>query len=354
MKSLTPLQLGKRAGRVLIGAMVVNVICSFLTACVAIYIYPSYIYPIWRSHVKSPVDSKQRFQRVDFLSVDGIRLAGWYGAGAGGRATATIIVCHGWASDKADMLGFAQVLRASGFNVLLFDLHGWGESDRGPVTFGDRETGDVLGAVRFLKEQRPGETQRIGLIGFSMGAAAAIRAAAQSSDIDAVVADASYARLDVQVGRFFQRFTGPLWPIAYVPARWFGEWLTGTALGSISPLQAIGQISPRPVLIIHGTRDQVISVQDARRLYQAAGPRKSLWLVEGAGHGETRRVRSAEYDARVVGYFREHLLRATAAASHRPRTEEPSQTFRTQKLLNVNEAADFLHIRPNRIYEISH
>jgi fermentation-respiration switch protein FrsA (DUF1100 family) len=307
--SLTLLQIGKRAAGAIIGAAAVIVICSWMTACVAIYIYPNYIYRIWRSRGKPPPHDKRQFQRVDFLNVNGIRLIGWYGEGAGGRATASVVICHGWASDKSFLRGFAEVLRSSGFNVLLFDFHGWGESDRGPVTFGDRETGDILGAVRFLKQQRPGKAHRIGVIGFSMGAAAAIRATAQSADIDAVVADGSFARLDAQARRFFQRFLGPLWPVAYVPARWFGERLTGTALASISPLAAIARISPRPVLIIHGTRDRVVDARDARQLYGAARPPKTLWLVKGAGHEETRGFGPAEYwDARVVGFFREHLL----------------------------------------------
>jgi alpha-beta hydrolase superfamily lysophospholipase len=310
-------QLGTRVGAALLGAIAIIVICAFATAWVAVYLYPNVIYPIWRTPAKAPVGDERRFQRVDFLSVNGVRLAGWYGEGRTGRGAATIVVCHGWAADKRDMLDLTKALRASGFDVLLFDLHGWGESNRGPVTFGDRETGDILGAVRFLKEQRPGKAHRIGLIGFSMGAAAAIRATAQSSDIDAVVADASYARLDVQLGRFFRRFAGPLWPVVYVPARWFGERLTGTAIGTISPLQAIGRMTPRPVLIIHGTRDRVIDADDARQLYRAAGPPKTLWLIEGAGHGETRRLApAARWDARVVGFFRQHLRRGDGGRGH--------------------------------------
>jgi hypothetical protein len=46
--SLTFRQIGKRAGGALIGAITVIVTRSFLTACVAIRIYPSYVYPIWR------------------------------------------------------------------------------------------------------------------------------------------------------------------------------------------------------------------------------------------------------------------------------------------------------------------
>lgn len=308
--NLTVRQLGARAGAAFLGVIGFILVCSFATACVAVYLYPNIIYPIWRAPVKSSADVERHFRRVDFLSANGVRLAGWYGEGNGGQASATIIVCHGWSADKGDLLGPGEAMRASGFDVLLFDLHGWGESGRGPVTFGDRETGDILGAVRFVKEQRPGPEHRIGLIGFSMGAAAAIRASAQSTDIDALVTDGSYARLDAQVGRFFRRFAGPLWPVVYVPARWFGERLIGTAIDTISPLRVIGRIAPRPILIIHGTRDRVVDVHDARQLYQAAGPPKTLWLIEGAGHSETRRLApAAEWDARVADFFREHLRR---------------------------------------------
>ncbi len=297
-----------KVGAALLGVIALIIVCSFAMAGVAVYLYPNVIYPIWRAPVQPPMGGERRFRRVDFPSANGVRLAGWYGEGKGGRGTATIIVCHGWAADKRDMLGLSVALRAAGFDVLVFDLHAWGESARGPVTFGDRETGDVLGAVRFVKGQRPGRAHRIGLLGFSMGAAAAIRATAQSTDVDALVADASYARLDVQAGRFFQRFTGPLWPVVYAPARWFGERLGGTAIDTISPLQVIGRITPRPILIIHGTRDRVVDVDDARQLYRAAGPPKFLWLIEGAGHSETRRLApAAQWDARVTGFFREAL-----------------------------------------------
>lgn len=303
-------------GAAFLGAIALIIVCAFATASVAVYLYPNVIHPIWRAPVTAPVDDG-RVRRVDFLSANGVRLAGWYGEGKGGERTATIIVCHGWAADKGDMLGLSEALRASGFDILVFDLHGWGESARGPVTFGDRETGDILGAVRFVKEHRSGRAHGIGLIGFSMGAAAAIRATAQSTDVDALVADASYARLDVQAGRFFQRFAGPLWPVVYAPARWFGERLTGTALDTISPLQVVGSITPRPILIIHGTRDRVVDMDDARQLYRAAGPPKILWMVEGAGHSETRRLAPAAlWDARVTDFFREHLHRGPAGQRH--------------------------------------
>ncbi len=246
--------------------------------------------------------------RVRFLSADGLTLAGVYGEGSPGHAA--IIVCHGWPGDLGDMLGLAGALRGAGFNVLAFDFRGCGESDRGPVTLGYREAQDVVGAVRFLRERRPGQAQRIGVVGLSMGAAAAILAAAGAPEIEAVVADSSYARLDREVDRVFGQFWGPLAPLASSPARWLAERLIGIPLSRVSPLEGVAQLSPRPLLIIHGTRDHVTNVEDARALYRASGEPKALWLVEGAGHSRTRRAAPAEYDRRVVGFFRQRLAGA--------------------------------------------
>ena len=305
-------RLGSLVGGVLFVVVGLILAASLGTAFVATYLYPNVIYSAWRGPEIPPAGAPARFQHVVFSDAHGARLAGWYGEGRGRRAGATIIVCHGWSADKRDLRGVAEALQDSGYDVLSFDLHGWGESDRGAVTFGDREAADILGAVHFVKELRPGSEDGIGLIGFSMGAAAAIRAATQTSDIDAVVADASYARLDVQAGRFFRRLAGPAWPFVFAAARWFEERLTGTAIETISPVDAIAAIAPRPVLIIHGTRDRVIDVDDARRLYQAAGAPKSLWLIAGAGHGQTRRIAPAQWDARVAGFFRDSIRRGVS------------------------------------------
>ncbi len=249
--------------------------------------------------------SSRRLRAVTFQSADGIRLTGWYAEASG--ADATIILCHGWPGDKRDMLDLAEALVDAGFGVLAFDFRGWGESDRGPVTLGYREAQDVLGAVTFLQTRRAGQPPHIGIVGLSMGGAAAIFAAAQTPAIEAVVADSSYARLDQTVDRVVQRFWGPLAPLASIPAGRLGERLIGTPLASVSPVEAIARISPRPVLIIHGMQDRLTDVRDAHALYRACGDPKALWIIEGAGHARTRRVRTEEYDRRVVGFFREHL-----------------------------------------------
>lgn len=250
----------------------------------------------------------RRLRAVAFRSADGIRLAGWYGEPDG--AAGTIILCHGVPGSKRDMAGLARALLDAGFGVLAFDFRNWGGSERTSVTLGYREVQDVLGAVAFVR-QRAGPRHRIGVVGLSMGAAAAILAAAETPVIDAVVADSSYARLDRAVERVARRVWGPLASLAWRRTRRLGERLVGAPLASVAPIDAIAKISPRPVLIIHGMQDRLTDVGDARALYGACGDPKSLWIVEQAGHARTRRVGTREYDRRVIGFLREHVATMT-------------------------------------------
>src|SRR5215471_11036879 len=250
----------------------------------------------------------RRLRPVAFQTPDGIRLAGWFGSRAG--IAATIILCHGVPGDKRDMAGLAAALMDAGFGVLAFDFRGWGDSDRTSITLGHREVEDVLAAVRYARHQAEPQPH-IGIVGLSMGAAAAIVAAAQNPAIEAVVADSGYARLDQTVERATRRFLGPLGSLATRWVRRLGERLVGAPLASVAPVGAIAGISPRPVLIIHGKRDRLTDVADAYALYRACGEPKALWIIDAAGHARTRRVCPEEYDRRVIRFFKRHLALAT-------------------------------------------
>jgi uncharacterized protein len=258
---------------------------------------------------REPAIPDPRLRAVTFPSADGLRLAGWHGELS--RTAATIILCHGAPGDKRDMAGLAGALMDAGFDVLAFDFRGWGDSGRTHVTLGHREVQDVLGAVEFVRTRRAGRRHPIGIVGLSMGAAAAIIAAAQTPAIDAVVADSSYARLDQSVERIARRIWRPFDLLAARRARRLGEHLIGAPLASVAPVEAVARISPRPVLIIHGRRDRLTDIEDAHALYRACGDPKALWIVERAHHAETRRAGIEAYDGRIIRFFREHLVPAT-------------------------------------------
>ena len=134
------------------------------------------------------------FEDVEFVSRRGdITLRGWYISGQ--EEKPTLIFVHGIGSVRSGdrAVDLASRLVANGFNVLMFDLRGHGSSEGDKVSGGYFEQWDVLGAFDFLAGR--GVLQgRIGLVGFSMGAATGVLAAAQEPGIGALVADSPYAK----------------------------------------------------------------------------------------------------------------------------------------------------------------
>ena len=71
----------------------------------------------------------------------------------------------------------------------------------------------------------------------------------------------------------------------------------------VKPIDYIAQVSPRPLLLVHGSQDKTVDVSHAHRLYAQAGEPKQLAIVEGAGH---RLRRDEEAMAVVINWLKTH------------------------------------------------
>jgi fermentation-respiration switch protein FrsA (DUF1100 family) len=79
------------------------------------------------------------------------------------------------------------------------------------------------------------------------------------------------------------------------------KWLNG--FNEVRPSDYIAEIAPRPLLLVHGNKDETVDVGHARRLYEKAGEPKQLVIIDGAGH----RLRQDEKTMRqVIGWLRNH------------------------------------------------
>lgn len=232
-----------------------------------------------------------------------------------------IITCTGYRGSKSDMIGIGSALWRAGFNVLLFDYHGHGAGHGAPVTLAYRELRDFDAALNYALARVP--NARLGAIGFSMGAAVAVQGAARRPEVRAVVADSPFATHADVVAHNVERVTrlggAPIARIADV----FLERLAGYVSSDVEPLRAAPQIAPRPLLLIHGSDDEMIPVSHAYRMFAAAKEPKELWISQGANHCGTYFLDRPRYCQRVTAFFEQALGATSAPVQLHERAEHP-------------------------------
>jgi fermentation-respiration switch protein FrsA (DUF1100 family) len=243
------------------------------------------------------------FEVIQLHTSDGLSLSAWWLPQPGSRRV--LIACHGHTGRKDDMLGIGTGGWRAGYNVLLFDFRGRGESDPWPNSLISREVDDLLAAVSYASERVEGA--QIGVVGFSMGAAVTIMAAAQEPRIAAVVADSSFTAVrDVVANGLRRRMRLPAEPFILVADELLRR-RHGYRFKAVRPLEHVAAIAPRPLLIIHGGGDKLIPVSHGHTLYAAAGEPKELWICEDVEHCGAYFLNRIDYVERVVGFFNRHF-----------------------------------------------
>ena len=245
-------------------------------------------------------------QAAQFRAADGVRLRGWLIRNS--PAAPTVILIAPFTSNRTSMLRYARFLHAAGFNVLLYDSRGTGESG-GSFSLGLREVDDVQGAVTYLQSGRDLPNHHYGLLGVSLGAGVAIVAAAHTPSVLATVADSAYVDQRATVTRLDMLQLGAL-RLPLVPlASWAVDRFLGAPLISFSPLRSVGRIAPRALLLIHSRHDgnPTTPLSGALALYRAAGRPAFLWIVPHGGHAGALSAQPTEYRRRVIAFFRRYL-----------------------------------------------
>ncbi len=250
----------------------------------------------------TPRDRGLAYEDVTLTTNDGLTLKGWY---LPSHNHAAIILLHGYGGNRLEVLDRATLLAQHGYGVLLYDERASGESGGDKRTFGWLDVNDVPLALTYLQARSEIDPQRIGIHGFSIGGQIALRAAAQSDQIKAVVAEEpGFVRIsDVpDMPGLMDNF--------YDASYWLGErWLslrTGTPIpaGLIDDLK---RMTPRPILFTATGQDYGRAL--VRHFYEQALDPKDWWEVPETTHGGGPQARPEEYEQTVIGFLDRTLLK---------------------------------------------
>ncbi len=250
---------------------------------------------------QTPADFGAVYDDVSITTDDRLTLRGWY---IPSRNRAAIILLHPIAANRVGTLRGAQMLSRHGYGLLLLDLRAHGESDGERLTLGGPEAQDLRAVVAYLQRRPDIDPERVGIMGWSLGAQVGILAAALEPGIKAVVADGPGAAAfeDWPVPKTLEERLYVPFDLVFYQAMPFFTGVTHP----LSIRQAIGQLSPRPVLLI--SADSYFERARMEYFMDAAKEPNSLWVVQQAGHIEGISKRPAEYEEKVVDFFNKALL----------------------------------------------
>jgi len=243
-------------------------------------------------------EEKETWQEVSFTSPTNARLTGLYGEAANNTQTRGNIVCaHPLiASAKGFYLksGMADALRKQGYNVLVFDFNGFGNSEN--LNF--EWPGDVLAAGKKLKELNPSLPQ--GLLGVSLGGSMGICACSDPDhDFDVIVTEGAFTSLE----EFWVHF-----PTQYYVVKLMSFFVAKKRTRKLRAIYHAARMTKlRGALYICGENDPYSPPEMGLEFQKMSNIPSEVWIVAGADHTKCLDTDPKAYQDKVFSFFNQHL-----------------------------------------------
>jgi fermentation-respiration switch protein FrsA (DUF1100 family) len=235
--------------------------------------------------VPSVAEVDYALEAISYPTEDGLTLRAWL-VPASGDPLGAVLVFNGNAGNRAHRLALAEALSRAGYEVLLADYRGYGGNPGSPSEQGLAH--DARAALAFLRSRPEVDERRIVYFGESLGAGVAVGLAREQAPA-ALVLRSPFASLPEIAAVHY-----PLIPASLLLRDRYDS------------MGVVGEITT-PLLVIAGSDDRIVPVEQSRRLFDAANEPKRMVVVEGAGHNDLALLNGAEMIAEIVKFLEESL-----------------------------------------------
>ncbi len=238
-----------------------------------------------------PATPQQRglaFENVTFTTADDVKLHGWFLPVTKGQSVkGTVVFSHGNAGAIGHHLGFVDWLPRNGYQLLMYDYRGFGQSAGTPSREGLIR--DVEAAFTYAVSRKDIQGGKIYSLGHSLGGAKSIVALTLKKvpGLRAVITDGTFASYE---------------EMAEIMAGNFGKNLVSD---EFAPREAVAKL-PAPLLIVHGTADEVVPLSQGKSLFAAARERKTFFEVKGGTHGDSLARNNGEYRKKMLVWMEQY------------------------------------------------
>ncbi|QHS23198.1 alpha/beta hydrolase [Virgibacillus sp. MSP4-1] len=216
-----------------------------------------------------------------------------------------VILAHGYRGHKEQMDDYVKFYYDQGFDILMPDARGHGESEGDYIGYGWHDRRDLLGWTDILIEKKNAE--QIFWHGNSMGAATVLMASGEQlpEEVKGIVADSGYTTVKDELTHQLKYLYGlPSFPLLDLTSL-FTKVRAGYTFEEASAMEQVKK-NTKPLFIIHGAIDELVPTDMAHEIYEAAGGEKELWIVPDAGHTKAFTVAPKEFQQKVGSFIEQN------------------------------------------------
>jgi len=244
-------------------------------------------------------------QEAFVTSDDGLKLKGFYWLQENG-SDKWVIAIHGYRSNHREMISAGENFYRNGFNVLTPDLRACGESEGTYVGMGWLDRKDILKWIEWIVVQNP--SCKIAIMGESMGGATTMMVSGENTpdNVVAFVEDCGYSSVwDIFSNELKLRFHLTTFPVLNT-ADFIAKRRAGYSFKEASSVKQLKK-STKPVMFIHGDKDNFVTFPHLDRVYKAKADNKQQLVVEDAGHCKSSYLLGDEYYKAVFEFLEQYM-----------------------------------------------
>lgn len=223
------------------------------------------------------------------------------------KTTKTVVLVHGFGSNKEAMGGYAALFHQMGYNTLIPDTRGQGQSQGKVISYGHYESKDYLKWVDQVIAKQ-GKQSQVVLFGVSMGGATTMMTSGLKtpSQLKAYIEDCGYTDAESEITyQAKQMYNLPYWPLVPLTSA-VAKVKAGFYFKDANALAAVKK-NHKPMLFIHGGADTFVPTRMVYQVYRADNGPKQLVVVPGAKHAAALSHNPTLYEQKVKAFLAEYI-----------------------------------------------
>ena len=246
--------------------------------------------------------TEQPKNTITMQSYDKLKLKAQFIKHPSSNSNKAVILAHGFRNTGEDMGKYAKLYYDQGFDVLLPDARGHGDSEGDYIGFGWHERLDYKDWIAYLIQQH--DAEQIILQGNSMGAATVLMTSGETlpKQVKGIIADSSYSTVKKELAYQLKSIYGlPAFPLLDTTSI-VAKIRAGYTLQEASAVDQVRK-TEIPLLLIHGDADDLVPTEMATELYNVANDDSELWIVPDAGHTKAYNNVTGEYEVKLTEFL---------------------------------------------------